>query len=86
MIITRKSFVSGLTRSIDLPVTEEQLDLYNRGALAQDAFPHLSASDREFIMTGLTDEDWDTLMADEDAASDEEDEYRRTAYEDLLDG
>lgn len=86
MIITRKSFVSGLTRSIDLPITPEQMKRYNEGALVQDAFPHLSASDREFIQSGLTDEDWDTLLSDEDDHPDQEEEYRRTAYEDMLDG
>ncbi|WP_396189902.1 hypothetical protein [Flavobacterium sp.] len=28
----------------------------------QDAFPHLSADDREFIMTGITAEEWNELF------------------------
>lgn len=55
--------MSGTTRTLDLPVTEEQLDRYvNQGWLLQDAFPHLSAGDREFIKTGITDEEWESLF------------------------
>lgn len=73
MIITRTSITSGITRSLDLPVTEEQLDLYyNGGALLQNAFPHLSPSEREFIKTGITDEEWNAAFSFPD--SDEDDE------------
>jgi hypothetical protein len=30
--------------------------------LLQDAFPRLSPSDREFIKSGITDEEWDELF------------------------
>lgn len=65
MNITRTSKVSGITRTRDLPITQEQLDRYAAGALVQDAFPDLSAADREFIHTGITDEEWQALFADE---------------------
>jgi hypothetical protein len=64
MNITRKSQVSGIERTMDLPVTQEQLDnYYIKGALLQNAFPNLSPSDREFIKTGITDEEWNELFA-----------------------
>jgi hypothetical protein len=62
MKITRTSMVSGETRTLDLPVTEEQLNKYASGALLQDAFPHLSPGDREFIKTGITNEEWESLF------------------------
>ena len=31
-----------------------------RGALVQEAFPNLSAAEREFILTGITAEEWET--------------------------
>ena len=62
MNITRKSFLTGVTRTMDLNVTQEQLDTYYiQGALLQDAFPNLNASEREFIKTGITDEEWDSM-------------------------
>jgi hypothetical protein len=62
MIITRTSTITGVTHSIDLPVTEEQMIEYNRGALLQNAFPNLSAGDREFIKSGVTDSEWKDIF------------------------
>ena len=62
MKITRKSLTSGQVHTIDLPVTDEQLRAYEEGALLQDAFPHLSPADREFIKSGTTAEEWQTLV------------------------
>ena len=64
MKIVRTSQVSGITRSMDLDVTEEQMALFEEGRVAiQDCFPNLSADDREFIKTGITVEEWDTLFS-----------------------
>ena len=54
--------VSGITRTLDLPVTQEQLDNYAQGALLQNAFPNLSADEREFIKSGITTEEWESLF------------------------
>jgi hypothetical protein len=51
---------------MDLPVTEDQVNKYNNGALIQDAFPNLNASQREFLKTGLTDDDWDNMFSPDD--------------------
>ena len=58
MLVTRKSMFTGIERTLDLDITQEQVDAYNNGALVQNAFPNLSADDREFIMTGVTAEEW----------------------------
>ena len=36
---------------------------YNQGAMIQDAFPFLTPDEREFMMTGLTPEQWDKMFA-----------------------
>jgi hypothetical protein len=59
MMITRRSVLTGIVRTKDLPVTEEQMAAWNKGAFIQDAMPQLSAGDREFILTGITNEEWD---------------------------
>ena len=57
--ITRTSAFTGKTRTLWLPVTEAQLEAYYQGGvLLQNAFPNLSAGEREFIKTGVTDEEW----------------------------
>jgi hypothetical protein len=62
--VTRVSIATGLPVQRELPVTQEQLDEFDSGSdrLVQHIFPDLSASDREFLMTGLTDDEWDELM------------------------
>lgn len=63
MLVTRTSAFTGKTRTLDLPVTQEELDRYqNTRILLQDAFPHLSFADREFIKTGVTQEEWDNVF------------------------
>jgi hypothetical protein len=62
MIITRKSPLTGITRSKEINVTEEQILAWEMGKLIQDAMPQLSADDREFVKTGITGEEWDQLF------------------------
>ncbi len=51
------------TREID--VSQSQLDAWKSGVLIQNAMPNLSADDREFLMTGITPEEWDEHFSDE---------------------
>ena len=66
MIIERKSAISGIVRQRDLDVTPEQIERWQGGELIQNVFPHLSPSDREFIVTGTTDEEWEQINVCED--------------------
>ena len=72
MEVTRTSRITGITRTVDLPITEEQLIDYGRGALIQDALWNLTASQREFFMTGITEEEWNMFVEITD--DDDEDE------------
>ncbi len=65
MIITRRCIMSGDMLRMDLAITISQLDLWKGGMPAQDAFPHLDARRREFIISGITPEQWDCLFGDE---------------------
>lgn len=68
MNITRISILSGIERTIDLPVTDEQIKLYcsaDRPHI-QDCFPNLSRDQREFILTGITQEEWDNEFGEEE--------------------
>jgi hypothetical protein len=60
MWVTRRSLLSGIERTKEIDCTEEQLTAYELGKdLAQNIFYNLSPSDREFIMTGITDTEWE---------------------------
>lgn len=65
MIIHRVSMATGVQHSRDIDVTQEQLDDWMDGTLIQRAMPHLSASDREFIISGITQEEWDELFKED---------------------
>jgi hypothetical protein len=58
MLITKTSMLSGNTSSMDIDVSQDQIDLWQGGSLIQDAMPNLSADEREFIMTGITPAEW----------------------------
>ena len=62
MIVTRKSPFSGKINEMDLPITPEQVELWQGGVLIQNAFPHLTPDQREFIKTGITPEEWDSVF------------------------
>jgi len=64
MQITMTSMISGKTTTRDIDVEPEQVAAWQNGVLIQDAMPELSASDREFIMSGITQEEWDGIFKD----------------------
>ena len=66
MKITRTSKFSGIERTLDLPITEAQLSDWTNGTLIQKAMPELTADEREFIMTGVTAEEWSNEFGDDD--------------------
>jgi hypothetical protein len=68
MLIARISQLSGIPRILDLPITPEQLRTYEEGALLQEAFPNLSSADREYIKSGITGEEWESIFAEEEEA------------------
>ena len=65
MLITRQSLISGNINTMSLPITEEQYNAWEQGTLVQNAMPHLSPDEREFIMTGITPEEWANNFGDE---------------------
>jgi len=67
MRITRKSAVSRQINTMDLPVTQEQYDKWDKGGeLIQNAMPNLTNAQREFLLSGITPEEWDTSFKDQE--------------------
>jgi len=63
MLVTKVSSLTGISHTMDLNVTQEQLNRYEIGlGLIQDIFPQLSCEDREFIKTGITPEEWEKIF------------------------
>lgn len=66
MKVTRRSPRTGVINTMELDITETQMQVYAMGALIQDAFPNLTPSERVFWLTGYTQEDWDILFPHEE--------------------
>lgn len=65
MEITKKSSLTGVEHTMDIDVTLEQLwRIDNRTDLVQRIVPHLPPAEREFLLTGITDEEWQLAFAD----------------------
>lgn len=54
MIIKRQSIISGKSSTMDLPVTQRQIDMWQSGMCIQDCMPHLEIEQREFLITGMS--------------------------------
>ena len=65
MRVTRTSTYSDTINTQEIDVTHEQLDAWRSGVSIQVAMPKLSADEREFIMTGITSDEWTKLFPPE---------------------
>ena len=70
MFIERKSPISGEVHTRDIPVTLEQINNWMSGMVIQQAMPNISADDREFLLSGITPEEWDAAFPEDDEDAD----------------
>ena len=67
MLITRKCILTFKTNTLDIDITQSQLNRINQrhttGEYIQNIVPNLSSSEREFLMTGILDETWQERLA-----------------------
>ena len=66
MLIQRRSVVTQKVNTMNIDCTEEQLMRYHMGELVQDVFPDLSDDEREFLISGVTPEEWDEFIGNSD--------------------
>ena len=82
MLITRTSGISGTVNAMEIALTAEEVNTFLSmeshpvlggsvkwvvpGKRIQDAFPNLSPDEREFLMTGITPQEWDELFGEEE--------------------
>jgi len=66
MIIKRTSVFSGMTRSKDIPVDPKDYAEYEAGyGSIHDLMPYLTDEDREFILSGITPQEWKNAFSKE---------------------
>ncbi len=84
MLITKISAFSGKEHTRDIPVDEEKYTSWaeqGRPTKVQNEFPELNAEDREFIISGVTSEEWDEILEDQQMEEEYEEEYKEPDYE-----
>ena len=66
--VTKISLLTGDTNKVVMPITQDD---YNKaeqarkeGMLIQDAYPTLSLAEREFLISGVTPEEWDKFFSE----------------------
>tara|TARA_X000001036_G_C20548136_1_gene753238 strand:+ start:118 stop:312 length:195 start_codon:yes stop_codon:yes gene_type:complete len=64
MIITKTSPFSGETNTMDIDVTQSQIDAWYGGELIQNAMPNLSEDEREFIKSGIPAHEWNETFGE----------------------
>lgn len=58
--------MTGKVRTREIDVTEEQIADWEQGTLIQEAMPNLSDEEREFLISGATQKEWDEAYPLED--------------------
>jgi len=64
--VTRQSVLTRKINTMELPILQEHLDIYDTvgDILVQDAFPNLNAEQREFLISGITPQEWNKYIGD----------------------
>ena len=62
MVVCAISAATGVKHAMPLEITEAQVYDWVNGASIQDAMPNLSPEGREFLMTGITQVEWDSMF------------------------
>ncbi len=66
------AYVGGLDGAMPRPmlfqhsIHARQWDAWQNGQFIQNAMPELTADEREFLLTGMTPEEWDEAFGEED--------------------
>ena len=67
VFVHKKSMLSGKVNSMVLPTTQGKIEYWvESGKLIQDVMPDLDDDQREFLMSGITPEEWDNMFGEED--------------------
>lgn len=72
--LVKESTLTGIENSMEISLKPAEYKQWsdtprNLRPLVQDAFPQLSDDEREFIITGITPEEWDKYMGSDDDES-----------------
>mgnify|MGYP006077114139 FL=1 len=65
MLITQNSTLTGKLNTMELDITYSNYTKYKLGKEnVQDVFPHLNVYETEFLISGVTPQEWDSMLLD----------------------
>lgn len=65
MKISRQSPFSGKIHTLEIPCTKEEYERWSTGTPIQYAMPNVPSELREFVITGITPEEWNETFGDD---------------------
>lgn len=65
-MIRKQSALTQEWHTLDIPVTHAQLNAWKNGGLIQEVCPNLSPDQRQFILSGVTADEWEKAFGNED--------------------
>lgn len=68
MILTMTSMLSGKVNTMEIKnlSASDYKEWRTSGELIQNALPHLTSDEREFLLSGSTPEEWDAVFGETD--------------------
>ena len=66
--VTRLSALSRTYNTMELPISQEHLEKFDAvgGGLVQHVFPNLNVEQREFLLSGITPQEWNDTFGEEE--------------------
>jgi|694.fasta_scaffold57798_9 hypothetical protein len=64
--ITRTSPFTGKTKELTVNIDIDDYERYLDGELVQNAFPYLTADEREFILSGIYPGEWELAFPEQE--------------------
>lgn len=65
--VHKQSCITGKHHSMVLPTRQGELEHWEKNmTLVQDAFPHFTPDQREFLISGSTPDEWNELFSEEE--------------------
>jgi hypothetical protein len=64
--VTRVSPFSGKSHTMEIDIDPRGFSRWKAGEMIQVAMPELTADEREFLMTGITPEEWAETFGEEE--------------------
>jgi len=62
--VTKQSVLTGKETTMTLCFNQQDYQDWIDGMFIQDAMPYLTPAEREFLMTGITEEEWEEAFAE----------------------